>query len=42
MLGANTRYRPEQPKRRTKKTGISMDTETMTRVLDGIGAMFGI
>ena len=30
------------PKRRTKKTGLSMDTETMTRVLDGIGAMFGI
>ena len=25
-----------------KKTGLSMDTETMTRVLDGIGAMFGI
>lgn len=30
------------PKRRAKKTGLSMDTETMTRVLDGIGAMFGI
>ena len=30
------------PKRGTKKTGVSMDTETMARVLDGIGAMFGI
>ncbi len=30
------------PKRRTKKTGSSIDTETMTQVLNGIGAMFGI
>ena len=30
------------PKRCAKKTGVSMDTETMARVPDGIGAMFGI
>ena len=30
------------PKRCAKKTGSSMDTETMTQVLNGIGAMLGI
>ena len=30
------------PKRCAKKIGASMDTETMTQVLNGIGAMFGI
>lgn len=30
------------PKRCAKKIGVSMDSETMARVPDGIGAMFGI
>lgn len=29
-------------KRNAKNTGAKMDSTTMTRVLDGIGAMFGI
>ena len=30
------------PKRCAKKIRVSMDTETMTQVLNGIGTVFGI